>query len=73
MLNINILSPVTLFSMMLSGHDYVLSAVQVLTYFNNISSPFIYPLAIGAFREELKTTFRAVFSHIRSLIMCKRG
>ena len=53
-MNISILSPVVVFSMMLGGHYSVPPAVQVLTYFNNISSPFIYSLSIGPLREELK-------------------
>ena len=66
-LNISIVSPVTAFSMILAGHTSVPPAIQVLTYFNNISSPFIYSLTIDPFREELEV----LFHRLRAAIICK--
>ena len=69
-LNISILLPIVMFSMILRGHKKSVPALlQSLYYFNSISNPFIYSLSIAPLREELKSKL----SRLQSVIMCKNG
>ena len=69
-LNISMLSPMITHSMMLSGNTRSISVeLMVLTYFNNISNPFIYSLSIAPLREEMRTVMRTTLSRLKAIVM----
>ena len=72
-LNISLLAPTITFGMKLGGFNTVPVGIQVLTYINNVSSPFIYFFSIPPLREELKSTLRASLSRVKSVITCQNG
>ena len=67
-LNISYLSPVITFGMILGGYQNVPIGIQVLTYVNNVFSPFIYSFTITPLREAIKTTLKIIFSRFLPVI-----
>ena len=69
--NISVLAPIISNALMLAGYEGVWTVwIQILTYVNNIFSPFIYSLSIGPLRRELVSTLGVWFFCVRTIITC---
>ena len=69
-LNISVLSPVIALSMVTpETSNTLIGPLVFLSYFNNISNPFIHSLSIAPLREELITVLRRMLSHVLAVPM----